>query len=125
MIRPGEGFPQCDCRCPRQRGNLQIAWRCGKKDTNINKDILGIIEEEVVKLDPAFKGEGDNESFQTAVVLLAAADVVGPEIDSLVAFTGYSGDFIVGISHNMRTSGFRKAKSQTLITGFVLNVLNR
>ena len=36
--------------------------------------------------------------------------MVGPEIGNLVAFTGYSGDFIVGISHNMRTSGFWEGK---------------
>ena len=72
----------------------------------MDRDILGVIEGEVVKLDPALKGERDDETFQTAVVLLAAAFVVGPDIDSLVAFTGYSGDFIAGISHNMRASGF-------------------
>lgn len=47
----------------------------------------------------------DDPSFKTDVVLVAAAFGVGPDIEGLVAFTGYSRNFVSDISCRMHDSG--------------------
>jgi hypothetical protein len=61
------------------------------------------IKSEVRHLDPALKE--DHPAFSTAVVLIAAAFAVGPEIDELVLFTGYPEAIISEIARRMRASG--------------------
>ena len=62
-----------------------------------------MIKEEIQRLDPALSR--DDLGFHTAVVLLPAVLVVGPDIDRLVAFTGYSRSFVADISRRMHESG--------------------
>jgi hypothetical protein len=52
------------------------------------------------ELDPAVDPE--SPEFHTAVVLMAAAFVVGPRVDFLVQFTGSSMTFVANIARRMR-----------------------
>lgn len=46
-----------------------------------------------------------NHEFRTAVILLAAALIVGPHVDLLVQFTGYSRMIVAAIARRMRANG--------------------
>ncbi len=70
----------------------------------MGKILLEEIKAEIEKLEPDLKGKEDDLDYRTAVVLLAAL-AVGPSVDRLVEFTGYSRDFIAGISLRMHASG--------------------
>jgi hypothetical protein len=56
---------------------------------------LGILE-----LDPDL--DPQSQKFRTAVILMAAAYMVGPRIDLLLSFTGYPLPFVAEISRRMR-----------------------
>jgi hypothetical protein len=46
-----------------------------------------------------------DQEFRTAVILLAAALIVGPHVDLLVQFTRYSRMFVAAIARRMRANG--------------------
>ncbi len=71
----------------------------------MSKPTLEAVKEEVERLGPSVRGAEDDSSYRTAVVLLSAALVEGPDINGLAAFTGYSRDFIAAIALRMRVSG--------------------
>ncbi len=58
----------------------------------------------VDRLDPLIEGRDDDPAFRTAVVLLAAA-CLGPDVDGLVARTGYERELITKIADRMRLAG--------------------
>jgi hypothetical protein len=58
---------------------------------------LKFAREVLEELDPAMKGCEDEPGYRTAVVLLAALQL-GPNVDALSRFTGYSWDFVRAIA---------------------------
>lgn len=54
---------------------------------------LKFVKEVLEELDPAMKGCEDEPGYRTAIVLLAALEL-GPNVDALSRFTGYSPDFV-------------------------------
>jgi hypothetical protein len=57
----------------------------------------------IQELDPDL--DPKSQEFRTAVILMAAAYMVGPRIDLLVAFTGYPLPYVAEISRRMRANG--------------------
>jgi len=57
----------------------------------------------IQELDPDL--DPKSQEFRTAVILMAAAYMVGPRIDLLVAFTGYPLPHVAEISRRMRANG--------------------
>ena len=51
------------------------------------------VKEALEELDPAMKGCEDEAGYRTAIVLLAALEL-GPNVDALSRFTGYSPAFV-------------------------------
>ena len=58
---------------------------------------LRFVREALEDLDPAMKGGEDEPGYRTAIVLLAALEL-GPNVDALSRFTGYSPDFVRAIA---------------------------
>jgi len=65
---------------------------------------LDVIKEEIRKLDPGLESD-DEHAFQTAVVLMAAAFVTGPNTLRLSVFTGFPASLIADISKRMHRAG--------------------
>lgn len=63
------------------------------------EEIKSIVSELDPDLDPG------GPEFRTAVIVMAAAVVVGPQVDRLVQFTGYSVMFVADIAQRMRAHG--------------------
>jgi hypothetical protein len=57
----------------------------------------------IQELDPDL--DPQSQGIRTAVTLMAAAYMVGPRIDLLVAFTGYPLPYVAEISRRMRANG--------------------
>lgn len=96
-----------------ETGELEMEWnpavhQCkleGKREEAPGRQgsRLDVIKEEVQRIDPEL--DKDDDEFQTAVVLMAAAFVTGPHTESLAAFTGYPGHLVADISRRMHKSG--------------------
>ncbi len=74
----------------------------------VQKSDLGIIEEEVRRLNRDFADPEDDGTYRTSVVLLSAALGGSSDVDDLAEFTGYPRDFIATISHRMHVAGLWK-----------------
>jgi hypothetical protein len=84
--------------------NGPIAKRLSRKGNRTTSEVvLEEVKLEVEELDPEIDPE--SPEFRTAVVLMAAAFMVGPHVDLLVQFTGYSMTVVADIAHRMRTNG--------------------
>jgi hypothetical protein len=69
---------------------------------SVRKD-LELIKKEFRRLDPNVQ---ENErGFEICIVLIAAAFVIGPNIERLVSFTGYSQTLVADISRRMHDAG--------------------
>jgi hypothetical protein len=64
---------------------------------------LDVIKREVQQMDPAL--DQNDLGFRTAVVLMSAAFMTGPDTESLAAFTGYPLSLVVEISDRMLQAG--------------------
>jgi hypothetical protein len=74
--------------------------RACSANQKISEFFLEHIKLGIRELDPNLDPE--SPEFRTAVVLMAAAFVVGPRVDFLVQFTGYSMTFVAKIARRMR-----------------------
>jgi hypothetical protein len=74
--------------------------RARSANQKITEFFLEHVKIGIRELDPAIDPE--SPGFRTAVVLMAAAFVVGPHVDLLVQFTGYSMTFVANIARRMR-----------------------
>jgi hypothetical protein len=70
--------------------------------------LFGEVKAGILKLDPAQDPELDPETpeFRAAVILIAAAFLLGPNVDLLVSFTHYSRTFVETVADRMRAYGF-------------------
>jgi hypothetical protein len=74
-----------------------------KGNLTISEFMLDHVKIGIQELDPEL--EPESRDFRTAVILMAAAFVVGPHVDRLVQFTGYSMTFVADIARRMQASG--------------------
>jgi hypothetical protein len=65
--------------------------------------LLQEIKAAIQDLDPQL--DRKSREFRLPVILMAAAFVVGPDIDRLASFTGYSRTFVAAVSHRMQACG--------------------
>jgi hypothetical protein len=65
--------------------------------------LLAELRATILELDPST--DPTSSRFRTAVILLAAGLFVGPRVDLLVEFTGYSVPFVDGVAGRMRVCG--------------------
>jgi hypothetical protein len=69
----------------------------------ISEFLLEHVKIGIRELDPELDPE--SPEFRTAVILMAAAYLVGPDVDLLVQFTGYPMSVVSDIAHRMRANG--------------------
>src|ERR1035441_8144561 len=74
--------------------------RTRKRNQTTSEFVLEHVKAGIRELDPDLDPE--SPEFRTAVILMAAAFVVGPRVDLLVQFTGYSKTFVANIARRMR-----------------------
>jgi len=76
--------------------------RARSPNQKIGEFFLEHIKISIQELDPTVDPE--SSEFRTAFVVMAAAFVVGPRVDFLVQFTGYSMTFVANIARRMRAN---------------------
>jgi hypothetical protein len=74
-----------------------------KGNLTISEFMLDHVKIGIQELHPEL--EPKDREFRTAVILMAAAFVVGPYVDRLVQFTGYPLPYVAGIARRMQASG--------------------
>jgi hypothetical protein len=73
------------------------------KNQKASEFLFADLKKLIRELDPEMNPE--SADFRTAAILLAAAYLVGPDVDRLVQFTGYSRTFVADIAQRMRAYG--------------------
>ena len=76
----------------------------GRRRQQLRGHDLKFVKEALEELDPAMKGCEDEPGYRTAIVLLAALEL-GPNVDALSRFTGYSTDFVREIARRSFEAG--------------------
>lgn len=74
-----------------------------KGNRSTSEFLLEHVKLAILELEPDL--DATSQDFRTAVILMAAAFIVGPRIDLLVAFTGYPRPAVAEISRRMRANG--------------------
>ena len=77
-----------------------------KGNRSASEFLLEHVKLAILELEPDL--DATSQDFRTAVILMAAAFIVGPRIDLLVAFTGYPRPAVAEISRRMRANGLWK-----------------
>jgi hypothetical protein len=74
-----------------------------KGESGVKNVTVDLIKQEIQQLDPTL--DQNDFGFRTAVVLMSAAFVTGPNRESLTAFTGYPPSLVAEISDRMHQAG--------------------
>ena len=106
MVNDSDG--SADRRQPDMRVSPRNE-RPGEEGMNASKPKkiprLDAVIEAVKDLDPNLDPDRDEAVFSTAVVLVAAVTRIGTDVAALANFTGYTREFIAGISDRMHRAG--------------------
>lgn len=74
---------------------------------------LTLIKRQLERRHPEMKGNENDKTYRTAVLLLAAVYISGANVDNLTHFTGYPRDFVAAVFERVCESGLWHESGQT------------